>query len=264
MIIQAKLKCWENLNSFYRCWLSGNHAIYVGRVLDNILHAHYAIQVCYGIEEEVRIEDDQARSIRGRLLVIPSNFPHRLLPEGARVMYLYLDPLEVPRLRKLLAFDDFDEQVLWDCLADRGPAPLLSALAERMSGARLIAGVERDPARDRPASVSRLDPRVRRIAESLRREPDHDLATLAREVRLSSSRTRHLFKSEMGLGTSRFRLWSRMLVAIHAAAEGASLIDAANHAGFADQAHFNRTMKTAFGITPAQLLASPRVELKLL
>ncbi len=254
----------EDLNSLYRCWLSGNHAIYVGRVLDNILHAHYAIQVCYGIEEEVRIEDDRGRSISGRLLVIPSNFPHRLLPEGGRVMYLYLDPLEVPGLRKLLAFDDFEEQVLWDCLADHNPAPLLFALANRASDSLALAEpAPLNVAAGRQALGTGHDPRVRTIAESLRREPDYDLAALAREVRLSSSRTRHLFKSQMGLGTSRFRLWSRMLVAIHAAAEGASLIDAANHAGFADQAHFNRTMKTAFGITPAQLLASPRVELEL-
>jgi AraC-like DNA-binding protein len=46
--------------------------------------------------------------------------------------------------------------------------------------------------------------------------------------------------------------------ALQAAARGLSLTDAAHEAGFADAAHFTRTMRRHFGVTPGSMLRSLR------
>jgi AraC-like DNA-binding protein len=52
--------------------------------------------------------------------------------------------------------------------------------------------------------------------------------------------------------------WLRLARALQAAARGLSLTDAAHEAGFADAAHFTRTMRRHFGVTPGSMLRSLR------
>ena len=52
--------------------------------------------------------------------------------------------------------------------------------------------------------------------------------------------------------------WLRLARALEGASRGAGLTAAALDAGFADAAHFSRTMRRHFGVTPSSILAALR------
>jgi AraC-like DNA-binding protein len=64
----------------------------------------------------------------------------------------------------------------------------------------------------------------------------------------------------MALGTSphRYLLMRRLELARERIHEGRSLVEVADEVGFADQAHFTRVFKSAFGLTPARYRALRR------
>ena len=56
------------------------------------------------------------------------------------------------------------------------------------------------------------------------------------------------------------RRWVRMLHAVEALAQGASLTAAAHDAGFTDSAHLTHTFRDHFGLAPTDLLAATRFQ----
>ena len=84
--------------------------------------------------------------------------------------------------------------------------------------------------------------------------------TLAAQVSLSLSQLERLFGEQVGLSVRRLVLWRRLRLALAIALAGNSLTDAAHAAGFADSAHFSRTVRSMFGIR-AQSLRHLRMHL---
>ena len=82
------------------------------------------------------------------------------------------------------------------------------------------------------------------------------LADVAPEIGLSAGRLRHLFVEQTGLPFRTYLLWLRLNTAVRRIVEGASLTEAAYDVGFADSAHFSRTFRRMFGVTPAALRLS--------
>jgi AraC-like DNA-binding protein len=75
---------------------------------------------------------------------------------------------------------------------------------------------------------------------------------------LSASRFQHLFAEEIGVPFRRFRVWQLLRNAIGEIAAGSSFTTAAHSAGFADQAHFARAFRQAFGAPPSPSLRKVR------
>lgn len=97
-----------------------------------------------------------------------------------------------------------------------------------------------------------MDMRVERVLTIINRELANGplpLDAAARTAGLSPERFRHLFADEIGLPFRRYVLWRRLGHAVAEIAGGASATSAAHAAGFADAAHFARTMKATFGVT---------------
>jgi AraC-like DNA-binding protein len=162
-----------------------------------------------------------------------------------------------------------------------GPLPFVSdAVSENPSLARAVEDAFRSPLDSLSADSIAVD-----LAEALRGAERHDVRpTVSRRVDvraverarqlLDAERTRAVHSSELEsisgltryelarqfrttLGTSphRYLLMRRLGFArdlIHAARR---LVDVAGEAGFADQAHFTRVFKSAFGLTPARYRA---------
>lgn len=98
-----------------------------------------------------------------------------------------------------------------------------------------------------------LDPRVLRVSEIIRSEPDYNFSieSLASKVDLSSSRLLHLIKKETGTSYRKFRMWQRLRYAISILGTTHSLTYAAVEAGFNDSAHFSRCFKARYGVAPS-------------
>jgi AraC-like DNA-binding protein len=84
---------------------------------------------------------------------------------------------------------------------------------------------------------------------------------LAQAAHVSLSQLERLFANQLGLPVRRLVLWRRLRVALGLALGGSTLTEAAHGAGFADSAHFSRTMKQLFGVTAGASLRNLQLTL---
>ena len=79
------------------------------------------------------------------------------------------------------------------------------------------------------------------------------VAQVSTHVGLSESRLMHLFSQQLGVSMRRYILWLRVRYAIKLWVAGHNLIDIAMEAGFADQAHYTRTLRSMVDFAPSIL-----------
>ena len=104
-----------------------------------------------------------------------------------------------------------------------------------------------------------FDPRiievVRRIRETVRN--NLTVSEFAKEVHLSESRLDKLFKEQIGVPITKYRLRYRVFIGIIQLALGRSVTDAALAAGFASTAHFSKSFSAINGIPPSATFLKP-------
>ncbi|MDP2124495.1 MAG: AraC family transcriptional regulator [Parvibaculum sp.] len=214
-------------------------AAYRGPADANTAHRHAAIQIAVAASGAVAVRCDDA-VVRGRTVIVPSMTRHEMLPQEAAVTAFYLEA-EAPLGRALRRLCPGDTAM---------PAP---PAVETMFDAADIAGtigrlsVQLAGQGDMP-----VDPRLSAALDCLRHGPGapgavRDAAAVAG---LSTQRLRELAQTELGVALSQWLLWQKLARASRALADGAGLAQAAAAGGFADQAHFTRTMRRMFGVTP--------------
>jgi AraC-like DNA-binding protein len=172
--------------------------------------------------------------LEGRFLLVESMRPHALGNASQDLLAVYAEPLA------------FSPATLYQVLAE-APADL-----ERLAGLLLA------------APRQRLDPRIAKALAAVDAllEEKVSAAALAQQACLSLSQLERLFGDQVGLSIRRLVLWRRLRLALRLALEDLPLTRAAHAAGFADAAHFSRTMRATFGIRADRNLA--RLTLKLI
>ena len=154
------------------------------------------------------------------------------------------------------------------------PAPSLTIYAEpqRLGGAALLAaaGGADAPTPDGIAAALQAQPRQVLADARLQRALDQvdallsgkvSAAAVAGAAHLSLSQLERLFSAQLGLPVRRLVLWRRLRLAIRFILLGSTLTDAAHGAGFADAAHFSRTMRSLFGVRADRSLRQLKVTL---
>lgn len=196
--------------------LAQGWAHYQGPAGDTSFHAHYPVQLVYADRRDasVTLED---RILTGRFLSIPSNALHKLSPSEDTLDLLYVEPT-------LTAGVMTEHRPLQDWLA---------TLEESKACI------------DDPRMVRALEA----IDENLMGKVTQDV--IARAAGMSKSSFTKLFRASVGMPLRRYVLWRRLNIAVAAIGAGSDATTAAHKAGFADSAHFSRTMKQTFGVSPA-------------
>ncbi len=108
-----------------------------------------------------------------------------------------------------------------------------------------------------------FDPRVIKVVQRLKLSSRDNLPmkTLADEVHLSESRLVKLFKEQIGVPITRFRLRYRIFVGVLHMAVGRSVTEAAIAAGFSSTAHFSKCYTATMGTQlSASFLKPPYVQ----
>lgn len=222
---------------------------FVGVTGDNAPHSHHAVQVLLSAQPQplwtaVSGWQDMCGAVIGPEL------SHQLGSNGEPVRLIYVEPdsdagrrLMNALNRGLLVLTADECRTAQDAL-DANEAPD-QALADTLSPAS--AGSRRQ---DGDGDIEQW------IAALPTPLPDRlTAAVCARQLGLSSSRFLHRFRAHTGLPLRPYLRWRRLLVAVRAAMQGASLTDAAHAAGFSDAAHFTRTFRRHFGLAPSALTA---------
>jgi len=217
-----------------RLWLGRDFGLIHGELGRTTPHAHYAHQLILAPDAPVTVSLDGEQQTAHRLF-IPSQIRHAIVDAPQAVFTVYAEPLS------------FDGQALCRAMFE---APM--ALAGLDHAVRLC------PRR------ALADARIERALAAL----DGLLASkvpgsaLAAEAHVSLSQLQRLFASQLGLPVRRLVLWRRLRLAMVLILAGRPVTVAAHEAGFADSAHFSRSLKKLFGVTARQALQ--HIELRLL
>lgn len=213
--------------------VEGQAAWWSGSIGDAAVHRHYAAQALFS-DTPVRMRNGAGDMLSGTCLLVEPDTPHQLLPASAADI-CYVEPIAASGLP--------------EALRDR----------IRRSRAVVISGERARPfwteALARPA-VREVDARVADAMAAIERflplGPVR-LADVCRGSSLSMGRLRHLFASETGIPFQRYVLWCRLRAAFDHLLAGSNITQAAHASGFADAAHFARTIKAMFGIRASDL-----------
>lgn len=213
-------------------WLARDFCLISGSGGATRPHAHYAHQVLLALDEPLRLLVE-GQPVSGRMLLVESMRLHALVDASQPMVAVYAEPLA------------FSLDNLRTALDHAGPD--LQVLAERLLAA--------------PRQV--LDPRIAKALQAVDAllAEKVSAAALAQQACLSLSQLERLFGEQVGLSVRRLVLWRRLRLALALAMAGEPLTHAAHAAGFADAAHFSRTVRSTFGVRADHTLRHLRLRL---
>ncbi|MFT6836294.1 MAG: AraC-like DNA-binding protein [Francisellaceae bacterium] len=107
--------------------------------------------------------------------------------------------------------------------------------------------------------IKQFDKRIIQVVCEIRSTTNENLSLreFAQNVCLSESRLEKLFKEQMGIPITRYRLRYRVWIGIIHLALGRSITEAALAAGFASTAHFSKSFSAINGIPPSETFFKP-------
>ncbi len=237
-------KSWEGRLSLGRYW-----ARFEGTAGDSQSHRHFCGQLAWSKRGNISLEGANGKVTCGEVIGVEPDEPHRLIPQRGAVVILYVEPTISASIARsdpvLLKYLREARRRSWSACRPRSTS---SFWGEFLSLDAFSKGHD--------SSLREIDPRLLRVvnlvASNLHSPLSHP--ELAAAAQLSPSRLSHLFREQLGIPVRRFVLWERLRAAALALSNGGTATQAAHRAGFADSAHFTRTLTQAFGVTPTRSL----------
>lgn len=235
-----------------RALLTTGLALFAGRASDNRPHRHFAVQLALSAAGVVKLVDADGRIYAGGLAGCAAGTMHRLEPTEDQIIIAYLEPTTKLGAAAQKKIDGIS------ILAASPPPNLFSALQMAIEDGlpqAAEAALHKFFGTGVAVGIRQPDLRLAALINSAAfRGVPPVLEDAAREMSISPSRFSHLFSAEMGIAYSAFRKWRKLIATLQSVAGGAQLTAAAHDGGFADSAHFSRTFKHTFGLTPTEAL----------
>lgn len=242
-----------------RLLLADGFVAYLGAGSRAERHAHYAVQLVWGLGHQVVVASDRGTHSVGAT-VIAAQAPHSLSAPGPLFVLLIEPNSRRGRLLDAVARERLDVDVECDLAAVDIPTETVDADTMRSWCDQLIDTVIapshqdfHEPIRHRQEVTDTLT-YIHSVLPGLPR-----LTEAATKVGISPSRLTHLFTTQVGMPFRRFVLWARIRIVAQQVQAGWNLTDAAASAGFADSAHFTRAFHAMFGLAPSAIL--PHLEI---
>lgn len=239
---------WSGRLAFGPWWL-----LYSGPVGPTNPHAHHAYQLLVHGGAPF-VVDEHRQPLPGPVVVIEPGQTHALVDRRQHVIIAYIDPessvgrrLQQPRTPAESTSNAHPVSAVLGALRPDNWSRAEEAV-QRIVG--LLCGTwEATPMTwwRHPA----IDAALRRLP-ALADEGAVDVGVLAEEVGLSVSRLTHVFSEEVGMPIRSYVRWMRLVNAMEHLSVGGTITAAAHTAGFADGAHFSRTFKEMFGLSPSE------------
>jgi AraC-like DNA-binding protein len=229
------------------------YGLFVGPILQNAFHKHYAIQMSVSTQSEITLILAGDIQHKGHAFFIPSNRPHQLFCTSSHLTLL-IHPLSVlghyfhlqmasgtlfPKDRVLL--EDLKNH-LQSLEQGKWSFPMFCQHIDV-----LLSSWEQQFKPDE----AQIDARISKALSYMEHHPDvlFSLEQMAELCHLSPSRFLHLFKEKTGIQFRRYQLWNRLIASLPQLQTHA-ITEVAHAFSFSDAAHYNRTFKETFGVTP--------------
>jgi AraC-like DNA-binding protein len=245
-----------------RFFLWNGSALFLGTVEDATGHAHHALQIAIGLNSTFVLETSE-ETLECRSVLIAPDRPHRFRGRGDRQLIILLDTESIAAkhigtvINEVSGFTEFDIELVRPSVEE-----LKVSLEGCVDCGRIKAVVQQiiSGLTGSVAASAAIDPRIQDALDFMKQQPDRKapLAVIAETVGLSEGRLGHLFSEQIGIPIRRYLLWLRLIQAIDLLFKNVSLTAAAHDAGFADSAHFTRTFRRMFGVTPSELFKNSR------
>jgi AraC-like DNA-binding protein len=228
-------------------------AVFAGPLGHNAPHAHSAAVYLAGLYGTFRLRIAGGGWRTCRSAVVRAGVAYEFDVGGDPLGVIYMEP-DVASADALAVLACGGDCVTGALVGSKDASPLRDYYDRRPDAAEMRADLNGIAALGRMRARRSLDPRVVRAVAALQSDAPNEFSVPAAAAiaGLSPSRFQHLFTQEVGVPFRRYRGWHRLRVAIREAAQGASLTAAAHAAGFADQAHFSRAFRSAFGAPPSR------------
>lgn len=217
-------------------------AAFRGVSADNSAHAHPALQIALSRNEAITVTGQHV-TVTGKAIVVAPNVVHSLQPAHEVTLILI-----EPQTRLANYFCDQLSSHMISLLGKQKPAqinldgPLHTCLDNIIKSL--------------PCAPLSIDHRLVKALALLQRDDERKtIEEVSQQVGLSTARLRVIAKRDLGVSLSDWMIWRRLERASRALAVGSTIASAAHSAGFADQSHFARAMRSHFGIT-AKMISS--------
>ncbi len=232
-----------------------NLSVYIGKIKDNSMHKHYALQITISLGAEI-VLSTQSQVYKTKSAIIKPLHPHQLDINHQNVILILINPAS--------RIGHFIFHHLLTADVDTTPTDWLSAVkvagekwySNKINGNDFLQQFQELSDTYFAICNHRNHLTDKRILHSIEILEEHTegvlpLESIAGKVHLSPSRFIHLFKSETGISYRRMQLWIKLMKSFSLFQESTSLTSLAYASGFSDSAHYARTFKETFGMNPS-------------
>jgi AraC-like DNA-binding protein len=241
-------------------------AWFAGRAYERHRHDTYAVGLTDRGVQMFDYRGSAHTSLPGEVVTLYPDEPHdgrAGTRDGFGYRIVYVQPARLSEALRVLRgkatpLPFMREPVTTDGKLSRAVARAFDALLESLAADSIVVELaEALAGAERPVGAPRIDTkaveRARQVldAECTRTVHSRELESITGLSRYDLARQ---FRAMLGTSPHRYLLMRRLDFARRRLREG-RLVDVASDAGFADQAHFTRTFKAAFGLTPARYRA---------
>ncbi len=242
-------------NNKYKIGFSEIGGVFIGKNIQSNYHKHYAISIIISFGEPFKITTIDKKYDLCKVAIIQKNISYKLeSSKKHNTAFIHIVPYSKNGIKlsnKKYAIQELDNELFdnilkklndWFSNSENDINQIEYLLDE-------ISSILESPSKEREV----IDERIKKSFDLIMQSESEKLpiSQIANLVCLSTSHFARLFKKETGMTFRKFVLYSKLVKSIHSMYQQNSLTEATFIGGFADQPHFSRTFKNAFGIKPS-------------
>jgi AraC-like DNA-binding protein len=235
-------------------YLGKQELLYMGKIFSLSVHSHITWTLCLPLQGEIRYQSKEETFKTKKAFLIPPKVDHQIEGYGSYLAFVFFEKYspyapEISGGTKIIKLEERELLPLKEELTE-----LLQQKDKAKHNLTLILDNLHIPIQRK----SKMDDRILLVQKLLLQkdlETQISLVELAASVGLSESRLSHLFREQMGIPISSYRVWIRIRNLADALKKNRKLTYAAHSSGFFDSSHLHRVFKQYFGINPKNVFA---------
>lgn len=229
--------------------------IFIGQNIQSDYHKHYAVSIIISLGEPFKITGIDKKQDFYKVAVIQKNITYKLESDkNEKTIFIHIVPYSdngIKLSNKNNPIQKFDINQ-FENIINKLKKWFESSENDTNKVKYLLNELSLIPENKHQERIN-IDERIKKSFELIMQNESEKLpiSQIASSVYLSTSHFARLFKNETGMTFRQFFLHSKLIKSIYSMYKDNSLTEASFIGGFADQPHFSRTFKNAFGIKPS-------------